>query len=71
MQLFSISFTDLSLLFAVGAIILLISAELTSPYYGLTNLIISNKKLKNIAMAISTLFLGTVVVQLIVIITNK
>ena len=70
MQLPPITFTDVSLLLAVGAIILLITAELSSPTYGLTNLTIKSKRLKKVAIATGTLFLITVVIQIVNIITG-
>lgn len=50
MQLPPLTFLDLSLLLTVGAIILLITAELASPHYGLTNLAINKKKIRNAAL---------------------
>ncbi len=66
-----ITFSDLSLLLAVGAIILFITSELASPYYGPTNLVINKKKLKKATLAISLLFLVTVVIRVIAIIMNS
>ena len=65
MQLPPLTFTDASLLLAIGSIILLITAEFSSPDYGLTNLTINRRKLKNAAIATGTLFLVTVSIQLI------
>jgi hypothetical protein len=62
------NFWDLSLFLAVTAIILMITAELTSPYYGQTNLTINKKKLKNAALATGTLFLVTVAIRIYTII---
>jgi hypothetical protein len=62
------NFWDVSLFLAVTAIILMITAELTSPYYGQTNLIINKKKLKNAALATGTLFLVTVAIRIYTII---
>jgi len=70
MQLPPLTFSDLSLLLALGAIILLITAELTSPYYGLTNLTINKKKLRNAALTIGILFLVTVAIRIVNIITS-
>ncbi len=47
-----LTFWDISLWLAVTAIILLITAELISPYYGQTNLLINKKKLKNAALTL-------------------
>lgn len=55
-----LTFSDADLLFALGAIILLITAELASSYYGLTNLTINKKKLRNAAFVTGAIFLVTV-----------
>lgn len=65
MQIPPLNFTDLSLLLVVGAIILLIMAELTSPQYGLTNFTINKKKLQHAAMATSLMFLITIIMEII------
>lgn len=67
---FPLSFWDISLWLAVTAIILLITSELISPYYGKTNLLINKKRLKNVALAVSSLFLVTVAIRIISIILN-
>lgn len=61
---FPLSFWDISLWLAVTAIILLITSELTSPYYGKTNLLINKKRLKNVALTTGTLFLITVAMRI-------
>jgi hypothetical protein len=71
MQLPPLTFSDLSLLLVVGAMILLITAELTSPHYGLTNLTINKKKLQNAGLTMVLLFLLTVAINLINIITSS
>lgn len=58
------TFWDLSLVLAVTSIILMITAELISPYYGQTNLTINKKKLKNAALGTGTLFLVTVAIRI-------
>ena len=60
---FPLSFWDISLWLAVTAIILLITSELTSPYYGKTNLQINKKRLKNAALTTGILFLITVAIR--------
>jgi len=62
---FPLSFWDISLWLAVTAIILLITSELISPYYGRMNLFINKKRLKNAALSIGTLFLITVAIRII------
>jgi hypothetical protein len=61
---FPLSFWDISLWSAVTAIILLITSELVSPYYGKTRLLINKKRLKNAALAMSILFLVTVAIRI-------
>ena len=67
---FPLSFWDISLWLAVTAIILLITSELISPYYGKTNLLINKKRLQNVALTVSTLFLITVAIRIATIITT-
>ena len=67
---FPLGFWDISLWLAITAIILLITSELISPYYGKTTLIINRKKLRNVALSVSTLFLITVAMRIINIIIN-
>lgn len=71
MQLTPLTFSDLSLLLAIGAIVLLITAELASPYYGLTNLAINKKKLRNAAYVTGALFLVTVAINIADIIASS
>ena len=61
---FPLSFWDLSLWLAVTAIILLATSELISPYYGKTTLLIERKRLRNVALTISMLFLITVIIRI-------
>jgi hypothetical protein len=70
MQLPPLTFTDMSLLFILGAIILLITAELSSPHYGLTNLTINKKRLRKVALATAIIFLIIVAVRIIGIFTG-
>jgi hypothetical protein len=57
-------FWDLSLWLAVTAIILLVTSELISPYYGKTKLLVKRKKLRKVAFTISILFLLTLVIHI-------
>jgi hypothetical protein len=61
---FPLSLWDISLWLAVTAIILLVTSELISPHYGKTNLLIEKKRLRNVALAISILFLITVAIRI-------
>jgi len=67
---FPLSFWDISLWLAITAIILLVTSELISPYYGKTNLIINRKRLRNVALTFSTLFLVTVGIRIATIIIS-
>jgi hypothetical protein len=67
---FPLSFWDISLWLAVTAIILLITSELISPYFGKTNLLINKKRLRNVALTVSTLFLTTVAIRIVTIIIS-
>jgi len=57
---FPLGFWDLSLWTAIIAIILLVTSELLSPYYGRTGIIINRYRLRIAAMIIAFIFLGTV-----------
>jgi len=65
---FPLGFWDISLLLAITAIILLVTSELLSPYYGKTGIQINKKRLKNTALAFSFLFLATVAIRIVSII---
>ena len=65
---FPLSFWDISLWLAITAVILLITSELLSPYYGKTDIRISKKILRNVAFAVSILFLATAAIRIVSII---
>jgi hypothetical protein len=67
---FPLGISDISLLFALAAIALLITSELLSPYYGKVKLKINRKRLKNSALLFSSLFLVTVAMKIVAIILN-
>lgn len=60
---FPLSFWDISLVLAVEAIVLLITSELVSPYYGRTNLAIEKKVLRRTALMFLFAFLFTILVR--------
>jgi hypothetical protein len=60
-----LSFWDAAMWIAVTAIVLLITAELTSPYYGKTGLTINRQRLKNVAITFAAIFLITVATRII------
>jgi len=61
---FPLSLWDISLWLAITAIILLIATEMLSPRYGKTNMRIDRKRLANVAIAVSILFLATVTIRI-------
>jgi len=61
---------DVSLWLTMTAIILLITSELISPYYGGTNILINKKRLEKIGLAMGILFLITVIIRIFGIITS-
>jgi hypothetical protein len=67
---FPLYLSDVSLLLAVQSIVLLITSELISPYYGAVNLKTSKKKLRNAAIAMSALFLVTAAIRIAGILLN-
>jgi len=68
--MFPLSFWDISLWLAITSIILLATAELISPYYGQTNLLINKKRLRGAALVLGILFLITVAIRIYGIITT-
>jgi hypothetical protein len=65
---FPFSLWDISLVLAVISIVLLITSEILSPYYGTANLKIRKKRLKNAYITTSILFLVTVAIRIATII---
>jgi len=69
-MIFPLGFWDISLLLAITAIVLLVTTEMLSQYYGKVNILISRKRLKNAALAISVLFLVIVIVRIVGVVVN-
>ncbi len=67
---FPLTFNDISLWLAITSIILLITSELLSPHYGRTNLLINKKLLRNTALTLGTIFLLTVAIRIMTIVTS-
>jgi len=70
MMQFPLTLWDISLLLAITAIVLLITSEMLSPYYGRINIQMSRKRLRNSALAFSALFIATVAIRIFGIITK-
>lgn len=62
---FPLDFWDISLLTAITSIILLVTSEMLSPYYGKINIRIDRKRLKISALIATTIFLITVIIRII------
>ncbi len=69
-MVFPLNLADISLLLAVESIILLVTSELLSPYYGAANLKINKKRLRNTAITMSAFFLITVTIRIASILLN-
>jgi hypothetical protein len=54
---------DLSMLFAVSAILLLITAELVPYIFGEKTLVSDIKKLRNLSLALGVIFLLTIIIE--------
>ncbi len=67
---FPLTFDDISLWLAITAIILLITAELTSPHYGQVNMLIDKRRLRTTALIMGLLFMVTVAIRIYGIITS-
>jgi hypothetical protein len=61
---FPLSFWDITLWLAVTAIILLVTSELISPYYGKSKVLINKPRLRNAALIVGVLFLVTVIMRM-------
>jgi len=68
---FPLSFWDISLWLAITATILLIASEMLSSPRSKINIFIDKKRLRNVALAVSILFLITVAIRVINIITTS
>ena len=62
---FPLNLSDISLILAVESIVLLVTSELLSPYYGAANLKINKKRLRNTALVMSASFLITVAIRIV------
>ena len=61
---------DISLWLAITAITLLITAQLVSSYHGQPDIYINKKRLKRTALAFGTLFMVTVAIRIMGIISS-
>jgi low temperature requirement protein LtrA len=60
-----IDLLELGMLFAVTALILLLTSELLTPYHRRVNMFISRKKLRRVAAIFAVLFLVTVAARIL------
>lgn len=68
-MMFPLDLEDLSLLFVVIAIILLVSSEMLSSRYGNVNIRIDKKKLRYVAVFVVASFLVTVALRIVTVLT--
>lgn len=71
MQFPPFSFMDISIFFVVASIVLLITSEIISSYYGQTKLLINKIKLRNVAYLMFLFFLIIVAINVILIVFSK
>jgi hypothetical protein len=69
-MIFPLNLLDISLLLAIIAIVLLVTSELLSPHHRKENVLINKKKLRTAAIAFSILFLATIVIRIVGMITG-
>jgi uncharacterized membrane protein len=67
---FPLGLLDVSVWTAIIAIILLVTSEFLSPYYGRTRIMINRKRLRIVALIVTSIFLATVVYRVYEIVTT-
>ncbi|MCW4045015.1 MAG: hypothetical protein NWE94_05805 [Candidatus Bathyarchaeota archaeon] len=70
-MIFPVNFWDISLLFAITAIILLITSVMLSSYHGESTILVNKTRLRNIALIVSALFLITIAIRITDIILSQ
>lgn len=63
-------FDNVTLLLAVGSIVVLITTELSSPYYNQTTLTINRQKLKKTGYFLAVVFIIFMMIRLITIVSS-
>ena len=64
-MVFTFGINEVSLLLGCFAIVLLIASGLFSPYYGKVTILFSRRRLRNVALGVSVLFLVTIVIRVV------
>jgi len=62
---FPLGLWDISVWLAITSVMLLITSEMLSPYYGRISIYINKRRLRNAALTVSLLFLATVAIKII------
>ncbi len=62
---FPLGFDEISMLFGFFSILLTIASGLFSPYFGKVNVSFSRRRLRNVALGVSILFLVTIVIRVV------
>lgn len=58
-----LSLLDITIWLAIAGIVLIITSEIISPYYGKTSILIKKQRLRNIALILGLAFILTVILQ--------
>ena len=66
---FPLSSVEITLWLGLTAVLLLVTSELISPYYGRTGMVISKKKFRQVALILSLLFFVKILVEIYTIFT--
>ena len=67
---FNIEIWDIGLWSAVVALLLLITSEIISPYYGKSSILLKSKNMRNIGIGFGVFFLAIAVARIIIIISS-
>ena len=68
---FPLNFGDISLLLAVLAVILVVTSEIISPYYGRLTMLISREKLRKVSLVFFVLFLATLIIRVFEVVLSR
>lgn len=64
-MVFAFGINEVSLLLGVFALVLMIASGLFSPYYGRVTILFSRRRLRNVALGTSILFLVTIAIRVL------
>ena len=58
-----LNFDEITIWLALTSMILLVTSEVLSPYYDKIQVLINKKRLRNVAVAISLLFIASIIIK--------